>query len=61
MKQLLRHIADALPTGLLVAGAAAISAGTAMIWLPAGVIVAGIQAVAGGILLICGKGGVEHE
>lgn len=57
MKHVMRFIAGALPTVLLVAGAAAVSAGVAMIWPPAGIITAGILAMVGGVLLILGNGG----
>lgn len=56
MKKLLEFANDALPTGLLVLGAAAVSAGIGMIWLPMGVIVAGGMAIAGGVLMMMGRG-----
>lgn len=56
MEKLLKFVNDTLPTGLLVFGAAAVSAGIGMIWLPAGVIAAGGMAIAGGILMMMGRG-----
>lgn len=56
MKKLLKFMNDALPTGLLVLGAAAVSVGIGMIWLPIGVIVAGGMSIAGGVLMMMGRG-----
>lgn len=48
-----------LPTGLLVLGAVAVSAGIGLIYLPAGIISAGGLTMALGVLLI--KGGSDGE
>lgn len=42
---------------LLIAGAAAITAGVASIYPPAGAIVGGVLLIAGGVLLARGNGG----
>lgn len=61
MRKLLESVNDALPTGLLVLGAAVVSAGIAMIWLPVGVIAAGGMTIAGGVLMIMGRGVKSDE
>lgn len=59
LKALFSKIAPALPTSLLVLGAAAVSCGVAMIYLPAGVIAGGAFAIIGGVLMI--RGGDASE
>lgn len=61
MKKRLNSVNNALPTGLLVLGAAAVSAGIGMIWLPVGVIAAGGMAIAGGVLMMMGRGVKTNE
>lgn len=61
MRKLLENVNDALPTGLLVLGAAVVSAGIAMIWLPVGVIAAGGMTIAGGVLMMMGRGVKSDE
>ena len=56
MKRLLKKVCALLPTGLLVAGAAAVSCGIAMIYIPAGIIAAGALSITAGVLLIRGGG-----
>lgn len=55
MKKLLKQLDEALPTVLLVAGAAAVSYGVAWFCIPAGIITGGCFCMAAGWLLI--KGG----
>ena len=57
MNRVLKFMTGALPTVLLVVGAAAVSAGVAMIWPPIGIITVGILTMVGGVLLILGNGG----
>lgn len=59
MKKLLYAMSSALPTILLVLGAAAVSVGVGLLCVPAGIITAGAAAMAGGVLLI--KGGGESD
>ena len=55
MKKLLKQLNEALPTVLLVLGAAAVSCGVAWLCVPAGIITGGCFSMAAGWLLI--KGG----
>lgn len=57
MKKLRKYLDTALPTVLLVLGAAAVSCGIAWICVPAGIIAAGCFSLAAGWLLIRGGAG----
>ena len=54
MKRLANTLARRLPELVLIAGAAAASAGAGMIYLPAGLIAGGCLAMAGAVLSLMG-------
>ncbi len=56
MKNFVRGLFQYLPDLAILAGAAAVTAGCALIYLPLGLIVGGGLVMAGGILSILGSG-----